>query len=217
MKKGDYPPRHLRRLFPVAQTGACNAARLILRPSGTGHSRRRLMNDYSHHISGFFAHRQEAEDAQGRLLERGLPRDQVQLFAADSGPAISKPVGDSNEVLTNVLVDGAIGTAVGTGLGALAQLALVVANVSLFVASPLVAPLVMMGWGASLGAFVGAAAGADAGGERKDGWLSDLVRDAMANGQVVLVVQARTEQETAIAREVIGKAVGEFKDAVAVA
>ena len=175
------------------------------------------MNDYSHHISGFFAHRQEAEGALARLLEGGLPRQQMQLFAADSGPQVSKPVGDSNEVLTNVLVDGAIGTAVGSGLGALAQLALVVANVSLFVASPLIAPLVMMGWGASLGAFVGAAAGADAGGERKEGWLSDLVRDAMANGQVVLVVQAKTEQETAMAREVIGAAVGEFKDAAVVA
>jgi hypothetical protein len=92
-----------------------------------------------------------------------------------------------------------------------------VANVSLFVASPLIAPLVMMGWGASLGAFVGAAAGADAGGERKEGWLSDLVRDAMANGQVVLVVQAKSEPETVIAREVIGDAVGEFKEAAAIA
>lgn len=171
------------------------------------------MNDYSHHISGFFAHKQAAEDALVRLVERGVARDQLQLFAADSGPAVSKPVGDSNEVLTNVLVDGAVGT----GLGALAQLALVAANVSLFVASPLIAPLVMMGWGASLGAVVGAVAGADVGGERKEGWLSDLVRDAMANGQVVLVVLAKTEQETVIAREVIGDAVGEFKEAAAVA
>jgi multimeric flavodoxin WrbA len=99
-------------------------------------------------------------------------------------------------VLTNVLVDGAIGTAVGTGIGALAQLALVAGSVSLFVASPLVAPLVMLGWGASLGAFVGAAAGANAGVEHKDGWLSDLVHDAIASGQVVLVAQTRTERGT---------------------
>ena len=56
-------------------------------------------------------------------------------------------------MLTNMLVDGAIGTAVGTavgtGIGALAQLALVAANVTLFIASPLVAPLVMLGWGAT--------------------------------------------------------------------
>ena len=68
-------------------------------------------------------------------------REQIRLFDADSRPAVAKPQGESNEVLTNVLVDGAIGTAVGTGTGALAQLA---GRVSLFVASP----MVMLGWGA---------------------------------------------------------------------
>lgn len=172
------------------------------------------METYSHHVSGFFAHRSEAEGARSRLVERGLPSERLQLFDADSGPLVSKPSGQSNEVLTNVLVDGAVGTVVGTGIGALAQFALVAANVTLFVASPLVAPLVMLGWGASLGAFVGAAAGAETGIKHKDGWLSDLVRDAIASGQVVLVVQTRTAEETEIAREVIGSAVGEFKDSV---
>lgn len=170
------------------------------------------MADYCHHVSGFFAHREEAEGALSRLIAQGLPRGQLQLFAADSGPAVSQPQGESNEVLNNVLVDGAIGTAVGTGIGALAQLALVAGSVTLFVASPLVAPLVMLGWGASLGALVGAAAGANTDVKQKEGWLSDLVQDAVANGQVVLVAQTRTEQETATAREVIGTAVGEFKD-----
>jgi len=172
------------------------------------------MDIYCHHVSGFFAHREEAEGALSRLVERGLSRDQLQLFDADSGPVLTKPEGESNEVLTNLLVDGAIGTVVGTGIGALAQPALVAGSVTLFVASPLVAPLVMLGWGASLGAFVGAAAGANTDVEHKDGWLSDLVRDAIASGQVVLVAQTRTEQETAIAREVVGDAVGEFKDVV---
>lgn len=129
------------------------------------------MDEYRHHVSGFFAHREEAEGAVTRLVERGLPRDQLQLFDADSGPVVAEPKGESNEVLNKVLVDGAIGTVVGTGIGALAQLALVAGSVSLFVASPLVAPLVMLGWGASLGAFVGAAAGANTGVEHKDGWL----------------------------------------------
>lgn len=175
------------------------------------------MDEYRHHVSGFFAHRAEAEGALSRLVELGLPSDRLQLFDADSGPAITKPKGESNEVLTNVLVDGAIGTAVGTGIGALAQLALVAGSVTLFVASPLIAPLVMLGWGASLGAFVGAAAGANTDIEHKDGWLSDLVRDAIASGQVVLVAETRTEQETATAREVIEAAVGEIKDTVSTA
>ena len=172
------------------------------------------MDEYRHHVSGFFAHRAEAESALSSLVARGLPRAQLQLFEAESGPAVAEIKGENNEVLTNVLVDGAIGTAVGTGIGALAQLALVAGSVSLFVASPLIAPLVMLGWGASLGAFVGAAAGATTRVEHKDGWLSALVRDAVASGQVVLVAQTRTMEETETAREVIEAAVGEFKDTV---
>ena len=172
------------------------------------------MDEYRHHVSGFFAHREEAEGAVTRLVERGIPRDQLQLLDAHSGPVVAEPNGESNEVLNKVLVDGAIGTAVGTGIGALAQLALVAGSVSLFVASPLVAPLVMLGWGASLGAFVGAAAGANTGVEHKEGWLADLIHDAIANGQVVLVVQTRSAEQTAIAREIVGDAVGEFQDVV---
>lgn len=107
---------------------------------------------------------------------------------------------------------GTIGTAVGTGIGALAEVALVAASVSLFVASPLIAPLAMLGWGASIGALVGATTGAINNIENKDGWLSELVRDAIASGQIVLVVQARTAQETANAREVIEASVGDYKD-----
>lgn len=83
------------------------------------------MSEFRHYVSGFFADR-------ARLVE----------------PPQSK------SVLKDVLVDGAIGTAVGTGGGALAQLALVAANVSLFVASPLLAPLSMPGCAASLGGTV---------------------------------------------------------------
>lgn len=170
------------------------------------------MDEYRHYVSGFFAHREEAEGAVTRLAERGIPRAQLQLFDADSGPVVAEPKGESNEVLNKVLVDGAIGTVVGAGIGGLAQLALVAGSVTLFVASPLVAPLVMLGWGASLGAFVGAAAGANAGVEHKEGWLADLVHDAIANGQVVLVAETRSTEQTAIAREIVGDSVGEFQD-----
>ena len=108
----------------------------------------------------------------------------------------------------DVLKDGAIGTAVGTGVGVLTQLALVAANVSLFVASPLIAPLALLGWGASLGGFIGAAAGV---GEQK-GPFGDLVRDAISAGQVVLLAETRTEQEASLARQVIEAAVGDYSD-----
>ena len=170
------------------------------------------MNEYRHHVSGFFAHRDEAETALSSLVAKGLPRDRLQIFAADSELPVSTEEKKSDGVLQDVLVDGAIGTVVGTGLGALGEVALVVANVSLFVASPLIAPLMMLGWGASLGALIGAAAGATKGAGNKHGWFSDLIRDAIASGQVVLVADTRSEQETASAREVLRASVGSFED-----
>lgn len=175
------------------------------------------MDKYQHHVSGFFARREEAEKALSQLVLRGLPPERLHLLDADSAaslPAAPAAAKDNNEVLTNVLVDGAIGGAVGTGIGALAQVALVAANVSLFVASPLIAPLAMLGWGASLGGIVGAVAGATTHVAHKEGWLSDLIRDAITSGQVVLVVQTLTPQETASARELIEFAVGSSSDVV---
>jgi len=50
---------------------------LKLHPSrvGPGHvkvSKRKKMNEYRHHASGFFAHRDEAESGRNTLLERGM-------------------------------------------------------------------------------------------------------------------------------------------------
>ncbi|HEY6897643.1 MAG TPA: hypothetical protein VI279_10295 [Rhodocyclaceae bacterium] len=166
------------------------------------------MDQYRHHVSGFFPHREDAEGALARLVDGGLPRDQLQILDADSLPGATVKPASSNEVLKDVLVDGAIGTAVGSGIGMLAELALVAANVTLFVASPLVAPLAMLGWGASLGGFIGAAAGAGS----KDGKFSTLIQDAIASGQVVIVAETRSEQETTIATEVIQTLIGQSTD-----
>ncbi len=71
----------------------------------------------------------------------------------------------------------------------------------------------LLGWGASIGGLIGAAAGVTpAGVGDKDGWLSDLIGDAIASGQAVMVAETRTAQETAIAREVIQASLGDSKD-----
>ena len=170
------------------------------------------MDEYRHHVSGFFTHREQAENALSRLVEQGLPHERLRLFATDPAASDSAPKEGSNAVLQDVLVDATIGTAVGTGIGALGSVALAAASVSLFVASPLVAPLMLLGWGASVGGLIGAAAGATPGAGDKDGWLSDLIGDAIASGQVVLVVETRTPQETAIAAEVIRASLGDAED-----
>ena len=73
------------------------------------------------------------------------------------------------------------------------------------------------GWGATVGGLIGATVGAsDAGTDRakhKDGWFSQLIRDAISTGHVVLVVETRTEAETAIAREIMEASIGYSKDA----
>jgi hypothetical protein len=174
------------------------------------------MEQYRHHVSGFFAHRDDADGARSRLLAQGLAPERVQLFSADSAPLDAQATGQNTEVLTRVIKDGVIGTSVGAGIGALAEVALVASSVTLFVASPLIAPLAMLGWGASLGGVVGAMVGSTrhAGKEhgKKDGKLSSLVHDAILSGQVVLVADTRSEAETVLARDIIHTAVGECND-----
>ncbi len=169
------------------------------------------MDKYIHHVSGIFSHRDAANSALSRLVDKGIPKDRLQLFDSSSTLPASSQQAKSNAVLKDMAVDGVIGTVVGTGIGALAQVAIVAANVTLFVASPLIAPLAMLGWGASLGATVGATVGAVSS-EKKDGWLSDLIKDAITNGQVVLVVKTLSKQETEIAEEVIKLSVDNYKD-----
>jgi hypothetical protein len=169
------------------------------------------MTTYQHHVSGFFVQRKEAEITRDKLILLGLPPTNLWIFDNDQTSPSPAPNADSNEALKGLLVDGAIGTAVGAGLGVLGELALVAANVTLFVASPLLAPLAMLGWGASLGAVVGAVAGA-VNDPKKDGKLAELVNDAILIGQVVLVARTRSIQETKIATELLQEAVGSYKD-----
>ncbi|MDO8264074.1 MAG: hypothetical protein Q7T21_12760 [Gallionella sp.] len=103
------------------------------------------MTDYRHHVSGFFVKREEAQIAYSKLIERGLLPDQLGIYDNQTAAIEPAPDANSNATLKNLIVDGAVGAAVGTGLGVLAEVGLVVANVTLFIASPLLAPLAMLG------------------------------------------------------------------------
>jgi len=166
------------------------------------------MDEQSHIVSGIYTSRAEADMVRDRLVERGLPREQLGVVANAEDFSNSKMAVD-DKVLKDVLVDGSVGAAVGTGVGALAEVALVAANVTLFVASPLIAPLAMLGWGAALGGVVGAAAGANKSEVKKEGKFADLVLDAIRSGHVVLVAQTRTAAEAALVREIVGDSVAD--------
>jgi hypothetical protein len=174
------------------------------------------MDENRHHVSGFYSHRQEAESVLASLVARGLPRNQVQIFANDSTAPAATAQGENNETLKDIVLDGAIGGGVGSGIAALAEVALMAANVTLFIASPLIAPLAVLGWGAVLGTVVGTATGVEMEREdkaaKKDGKFASLISDAISSGQVVLVAETRTALETAMAREVIQASIGQYKE-----
>jgi len=165
------------------------------------------MDEQKHIVSGIYTTRAEAETVRDRLVERGLPRGQMNIVenaaASDGNPRMA----EDNEMLKDVVIDGAIGTAVGTIIGGLGQVALVATSVTLFVANPVVAPLFMLGWGAFIGGFVGAAVGVEKPKEKTEGKLSELVLDAIRSGHVVLVAHTRTEAETHLARDLVGESV----------
>lgn len=168
------------------------------------------MENYRHYVSGFFAHRDQAEEAISELVVAGLPLTRIHLFDKDAMPATHSATESSDLVLKDILVDGAIGTVVGTGVGALLTAAMVAANVTLFVASPLIGPLAMLGWGASIGGLVGASVGA----AEKSKPLSQLVHDAITSGGFVVVVETLSVDETQSSAKIFKEAVGDYTEAV---
>lgn len=174
------------------------------------------MQSQRHYISGFFAQRDQAQGIYDQLVELGVDSGHMVIYHKEPSTSEPVPLADSTGALEKVIVDAGIGTVAGTVLGGLAEIALVAANVSLVIASPLVAPLVLLGWGASIGGLIGAAKGAlDKSEPKPVGGLNALVRDAIAAGQFVLVVQADTDEETAMARKTMQEAVGNFQDVAA--
>lgn len=170
------------------------------------------MSEYVHFVSGFFPSHTESEDVVSRLAGSGIPRERIHVFKNGSATPEAVAQATSDVVLKDVLIDGAVGAAVGGGLGIAAEAALVAANVTLFVASPLIAPLVMLGWGVGLGGFIGAVAGVSTGGDAKKRRFMELVGDAVSSGQVVLLVETRTEQEAGLARDIVRESTGDDKE-----
>ena len=173
-------------------------------------------SDGNHKVSAIYATAEEAQRVRAHLVAAGIAATDLHLL---QDLPLPPDVAGNDEVLKDMLVDGAIGTAVGTGVGAIGTGVLWAASVTLFVASPIVAPLAMLGWFASVGAVVGAAAGAtgkDSGTRPgREGRFSELVTDAIQAGSVVLVVDTHGESDRALAKDVIGKSLAGRQDAAA--
>ncbi len=159
-----------------------------------------------HKVSAIYPSREEAEAVRQRLIDGGFAGSAVDILHDHPATVVEE---GSDEVLKDMLVDGAIGTAVGTGVGALGTAVLWASGITLFVASPVVAPLAMLGWFAGIGGLVGAATGAAATGApeggtpRKEGKFSELVMDAIKSGNAVLVARTHDEAERELAKKII--------------
>ncbi len=159
------------------------------------------MESYLHRVVGLYASTADAEEARDLLVAQGIAPAQIKVLTAASTGAGTDAKSDSDDVLKDLLRDGAIGTAVGTAAGAGVSIAMAAANLTLFIASPVLGALYLIGWGASLGGLVGAVVGS----ERSHGDVSTLIKEALANGQVVLVVHARTGSETSQAQQLVSQ------------
>lgn len=163
------------------------------------------MEHYLHRVVGIFPTRAEAGAARDELVRSGLAPEKIRLFESPRDAAGKRLDADSDDVLKEMLREGAIGTAVGTAAGAIGTVAIAAANVTLFVANPILTTLSMLGWGASLGAIVGGAAGA----EREKGDVSSIAREAFDKGYMVLVAHAVNEDQTVVARKILGDSMAE--------
>lgn len=99
------------------------------------------MNKYIHKVAGIYSNKSTAENTRALLIERGFQPDQTDILLPTESAGDEKIEPEGNEVLQEVVKDGAIGTVVGGGVGALGVAALAAANISLFLASPLLGPL----------------------------------------------------------------------------
>lgn len=166
------------------------------------------MTPYQHWLTGFFVKQEEAQAACAELIHRGIPAQQLRLYLNDPEDQTPTTSGDSQQVLTNFLVDRDMSASSGWAGGAEGDIPLGGTQVTLFVASPLIAPLAMLGWCPSLSAAVSGAIRFN----KKDGRLAELVSDAIQSGQAALMVSTCSEAQTSVAIEVIQSAVGTYQD-----
>ena len=159
------------------------------------------MESYLHRSVGIYLTRAAADAARDQLIARGLPPQSIRILQPGIDPAGPDGAADSDDVLKDLLRDGAVGTAVGTAAGAGVSIALAAANLTLFIANPVLGVLTLLGWGAGLGGLLGAVVGS----ERSKGDVSSLIKDALAAGQVVLVVHAASEAHTVEAQRILGQ------------
>ena len=167
------------------------------------------MDVYRHDLSASFAQRSAAELTLSQLVERGMSREQLQIFDAGKHAPVSLSTRLGSRAARNsMLMYGGAGAVIGGVLGGLVQAGLVVSDMGLLIASPVLAPVMLVVSGAFLGAFVGALAGVSSLARKSP----PLTQAEIAAGGSVLLANTRSAEETAMAREVLTASSGTCKD-----
>ncbi|HEY6529969.1 MAG TPA: hypothetical protein VIZ65_14870 [Cellvibrionaceae bacterium] len=154
----------------------------------------------AHRISALYANVAAAQHVRANLLRNGFAADAIEIRQHVEGVADDHTsVDSSDEVIKEVLTDSAIGAALGVGIGAIGTVVLITTSVTLFVASPLIAPLALIGNLATVGGLLGGAFGA----ADKETPFSAVVTEALAAGNVMLLVKTHNADENTLAKKII--------------
>jgi len=161
------------------------------------------MNTYRHHILGFFSQRAQAEKAFAQVTAQGIAPKNVQIFDKYSVLPTITNTEPFNVDKKQTWASANLNSLAGTGLGSLIGIKLVGTDVSLIVERSLIPPLVALGWGMNIGVV-----GINFYNREEPRLLSDLVHDAILSRQIVVLVETRSQDETAMVNEIIQEATG---------
>ena len=163
------------------------------------------MEKYLHRVMGIYSTVAVAESVGNRLARIGIPQEKMRVLGPGSGDAKLDAQFANDDVLKETLRVSTIGATVGTIVATAGNIAMTAAHISLFVAGPVLGALYVLGWGASLGGVAGAVVGAAV--NKAD--LSELIKDALDGGHVVLLALTDTETQTTEARKIIAASMAE--------
>jgi len=111
------------------------------------------MDKYRHRVVGFYPSLDEVNRVLALMVAKGMAAN---LLPDGPSRAGADPTADSDDVLKDLLRDGAIGTEVGAGAASV----FAAADGGPFLASPALGALYLFAWTASVGGLVGALVGA---------------------------------------------------------
>lgn len=154
------------------------------------------MSQTSHKVAGIYPDHANARAAVEALRQAGIGEEAIAMVDKDDWQSAFT---DPHTVTERAKHKLASGTGIGAGLGALGAGALVAAEVAVIAAAPVLAMLA----GAGLGAAAGTAYTGVSSSSVREPVFRDVVREAVTQGHVVVIVRTFSEAESLHAQDLI--------------